>query len=418
MQDNVVCCKNESIGGGVSILASENAIRRVFKFKSFAEGDGIEINDSGNVITLSRKDDTIFLKKNHNNEEFSDANIILSYGVTISNCTFKGKSSISGYGTIKNCIFMDETAINVHEIHYTTDCKFYDTTLYADKITIEGCTLRKVSSIKCNELKMKTSSIISQKISIHANYIVCEESVINSSDTFINCNYLNTSSYTSPTFEGKLLKLHCDYIECKAKLCSVKEVNIISTLLNCSTNYFNIDAKVVKMACDIKGTMSLSAETVIINSSCVELNSCKWNITNGSIHLVINKLRCYGFNIKAVDSCINCNIFDAIISDKLIDINGGSSHITIDRLQIDSSLVEMENTTYTCLGGNWSTTSDNLVIIGKNNTNMQLLPSFLESSKAPFYASEYTKIKTLPTISNKGSIGVSHIPPQNFSIVV
>lgn len=414
--DNSVCCKNMSVGKGESILVSENATRRVFKYKSIAAGEGIQLSSNSDEIVISRVDNSDFLESDHDGVEFNKANIILAHGVTLSNCTFKQKSNISGYGIVKDCIFMDETTIDVKMIHYTTDCKFYNTTLSADKIIIDGCTLRKVSSIKCNELKMKTASIISPSISIQANVINCEESVISSADTFISANHLLTVSYTSPLFDGKLLRLHCNYVECKAKLCSVKEVNIISTEFVFSAKHA-INAKIVKLSTDIRGSLDIIAETIIVNSTSIELNSCKWEVS-GSLHLLANKLNCKQFNINAVNSCVSCNIFDATISGKLFNLIGGnSSIIKIEKMQTDDILVELEGTTHTCLGGDWSTTADNLVKIGKNNTGIQLLPSFLESVKTPFLVSEYTKIKTLPTVSNKSSICVSHIPPQNFSVI-
>jgi hypothetical protein len=98
-------------------------------------------------------------------------------------------------------------------------------------------------------------------------------------------------------------------------------------------------------------------------------------------------------------------------------VGGNNSIIKIEKMFTNDILVELENTNYTSLGGDWSTTADSLVKIGPNNVDIRLLPSFLQSVKAPFIAGEFTKIKTLPTISNKSSVGVSHIPSQNFSIV-
>jgi hypothetical protein len=416
--DNNVCCKNVTLGNGESILVSENAFRREFRYKSLVAGDGIQLLSKSNEIIISRKDNNNFLEESYSNKTFTDTNIILSHGVVISDCTFIGKSYILGYGTVKDCIFLDETNINVDKIHYTTNCKFYNSTLIANTIILDECTLKKVSYIECSELNMKTSSILTDKIVIRSTIIKCEDSVIQSDDTFIVSNYLDTLAYTSPIFEGKLLKINSNYINCRAKFCNVDELNIISTTLTCSVNYFTIKARIANFACDISGSMDVNASIIILNSINVDLSSSKWNVVDGSIHLLINKLNANMFTVNTTKSCVSCNIFDANITGKFLNVVGGNnSIIKIEKMFTNDILVELENTNYTSLGGDWSTTADSLVKIGPNNVDIRLLPSFLQSVKAPFIAGEFTKIKTLPTISNKSSVGVSHIPSQNFSIV-
>lgn len=415
--NSIVCCKNSSVGKGESILASENATRSVFTYKSLVGGNGIKLSSTPNEITISRLDSNIFLEENYNDMVFNtEVNIILAHNTTLSGCTFNSKSNISGYGTIKNCTFLDETNINVHKLHYTVDSKFHNSYIKADTIIIEKCTLRNISHIKCNELLMNSASIIASELFIETYNMECKDSIINANCT-IDSYILDIVSYTSPTFMCNILKINSKYITCIAKLCNAKNVDIICSTFK-SKHTDHIIANSVKLTCDIVGSLDINANMLSVHSNTVDLSSSKWNITDGNVHLIINKLICNKLTINTNNCCVMCNIFDANITGKLLFILGGNgSMIKMEKMITDDTLLELSDTNCTSLGGDWFTSADNLVKVGPNNVDIKLLPSFLKSSKSPFLASEFIKIRTLPTVSNKSSICVSHIPPQNFSVV-